>query len=82
VAALPAWRTALDQARLSPPARRSAEQELRDIDEGTGADAFWRQPTGKRVAAIDAGPGINVLVAFVVFLRGLRDGRTVADPQR
>src|SRR5437016_2735160 len=47
VAALPALRTALDQARLSPSARRSAERELRDVDEGTGADAFWRQPTWK-----------------------------------
>jgi regulator of sigma E protease len=65
--ALPALRSALGQAGLNPSARRSAEQEVRDVDEGTGSDAFWRQPTWKRVAAIAAGPGMNVLVAFVLF---------------
>jgi regulator of sigma E protease len=66
-AALPALRSALEQAQLSPAARRSAERALRDVDEGTGSDAYWRQPTWKRVAAIAAGPGMNVLVAFLIF---------------
>ena len=65
--ALPSLSTALEQAQLTPSARRSARQAVRDLDEGTGADAYWRQPTWKRVAAIAAGPGTNVLVAFVIF---------------
>ncbi|HVP75791.1 MAG TPA: M50 family metallopeptidase [Gaiellaceae bacterium] len=66
-AALPTLSTAVEQAELSPTARRSAEQAVRDVDEGTGADAYWRQPTWKRVAVIAAGPGMNVLIAFVLF---------------
>jgi regulator of sigma E protease len=79
-AALPALRTALDRARLSPSARRSAEQDLRDVDEGTGADAFWRQPTWKRVAVIAAGPGMNVLVAFVLFFAVYATGAPSQTP--
>jgi regulator of sigma E protease len=67
-AALPALRTALGRAQLSPSARRSAERAVRDVEEGTGADAYWRQPTWKRVVAIAAGPSMNVLVAFVLFV--------------
>ena len=66
-AALPALRTAVGEAKLTPAARRSAERAVRDVDEGTGTDAYWRQPTWKRVLAIAAGPGMNVLVAFVIF---------------
>jgi len=66
-AALPALTAALEQAQLTPAALRSAERAVRDVDEGTGADAYWRQPTWKRVVVIAAGPGMNVLVAFVIF---------------
>ena len=65
--ALPTLATAVGQAALSPGARRSAEQAVRGVDESTGADAYWRQPTWKRVAAIAAGPAMNVLVAFLLF---------------
>jgi regulator of sigma E protease len=65
--ALPALSAALERAQLSPSARRSAQQAVRNVDEGTGADAYWRQPTWKRVSAIAAGPTMNVLVAFVLF---------------
>jgi regulator of sigma E protease len=65
--ALPAVSTAVAHAQLTPSARRSAIRAVRDIDEGTGADAYWRQPTWKRVAVIAAGPAANVLVAFVIF---------------
>jgi regulator of sigma E protease len=58
---------ALERARLSRAARRSAEQAVREVDESTGADAYWRQPTRKRVAVIAAGPATNVLVAFALF---------------
>jgi regulator of sigma E protease len=66
-AALPTLSTALQQARLSGSARRSSQQAVTNLDEGSGTDAFWRQPTWKRVAVIAAGPGMNVLVAFLIF---------------
>ncbi len=66
-AALSTLRNAVGQATLSPRARRSAQQAVRDVDEGTGADACWRAPTWKRIAVMAAGPGMNVLVAFLIF---------------
>jgi len=66
--ALPALSAALGQAQLTSSASRSARQAVRGVDEGTGADAYWRQPTWKRVAAVAAGPGMNILVAFLIFL--------------
>jgi regulator of sigma E protease len=79
-AAMPALSTALEQAQLTPAARRSAEQAVRDVDEGSGADAYWRQPTWKRVAAIAAGPGMNVLVAFVIFFAVYATGAPSQNP--
>ena len=65
--AIPELREAVRAAQLSTWTRRSAERALRDVDEGTGHDAYWRQPTWKRVTVIAAGPLANVLVAFVIF---------------
>jgi len=56
----------VDEAHLSPGARRSAERALREVEEGTAPDAYWRAPTWKRVAVIAAGPLANVLVAFAI----------------
>jgi len=56
----------VEQAHLSPGARRSAERALREVEEGTAPDAYWRAPTWKRVAVIAAGPLANVLVAFAI----------------
>lgn len=53
-------------APLSSGARRSARRVLRDVEEGTAADAYWRAPTWKRVAVIAAGPLANVLIAFAI----------------
>ncbi len=53
-------------ASLSASALRSAKRALRDVEEGTGADAYWRAPTWKRVAVIAAGPLANVLIAFAI----------------
>jgi len=66
--AVPELRADTEAARLTPAARRSANRALREIDEGTGADAYWRQPTWKRVAVIAAGPAANILVAFLIFM--------------
>jgi regulator of sigma E protease len=53
-------------AHLSPGARRSAERGLREVEEGTAPDAYWRAATWKRIAVIAAGPLANVLVAFLI----------------
>jgi membrane-associated protease RseP (regulator of RpoE activity) len=66
-AALAPVNAELEQARVSATARRSAAQAVRDVDEGCAPDAYWRQPTWKRVAVIAAGPLTNVLIAFVLF---------------
>jgi regulator of sigma E protease len=79
-AALPALNGALEQTRLSPSARRSADQAVRDVDEGCGADAYWRQPIWKRIAVIGAGPGMNVLVAFVIFFAVYATGAPSSTP--
>jgi regulator of sigma E protease len=67
-ASLPELRRDVDGADLSPAARRSANRALRELDEGTGADAYWRAETWKRIAVIAAGPVMNILVAFVIFM--------------
>ena len=53
-------------AHLSRGARRSAERGLREVEEGTAPDAYWRAATWKRVAVIAAGPLANILFAFLV----------------
>jgi regulator of sigma E protease len=53
-------------AQLSPGVRRSAERALREVEEGTGPDAYWRAATWKRVAVIAAGPLANVVIAFLI----------------
>jgi regulator of sigma E protease len=55
-------------ATLAPAARRSANRALREVEEGTSQDAYWRQPTWKRIAVIAAGPAMNILVAFIIFM--------------
>jgi regulator of sigma E protease len=56
----------VEAADLSPRARRSAQRALRDLEEGTAPDAYWRAPTSKRVAVIAAGPLANILIAFLI----------------
>jgi regulator of sigma E protease len=66
-AALPELQRVLELTKLSPAARRAGERAVRELEEGTGGDAYWRQPTWKRLVVISAGPLANVLVAFVIF---------------
>jgi regulator of sigma E protease len=65
--AVPELRAAVEAAELSPGARRGANRAVREVDEGTGSDAYWRAPTWKRIAVIAAGPAANVLMAFLLF---------------
>jgi regulator of sigma E protease len=71
-------------AHLSPGARRSAERALRDVEEGTAPEAYWRAATWKRVAVIAAGPLANVVIAFVILfavfaVSGAPSGRPTAE---
>ena len=66
-ASLPELERVLELTKLSPGARRAADRAARELEEGTGRDAYWRQPTWKRLVVISAGPLANVLVAFVIF---------------
>ncbi len=56
----------VEAAELSPSARRAAQRALRDVEEGTAPDAYWRAATWKRVAVIAAGPLANVVIAFAI----------------
>jgi len=53
-------------AQLTPGARRSARRALREVEEGTSPEAYWRGATWKRVAVIAAGPLANIAVAFLI----------------
>lgn len=79
-AELPELRRKVDAARLSRTARRSASRAVREVDEGTGSDAYWRQATWKRIAVIAAGPLANVLVAFVIFTAVYLTGAPTSQP--
>jgi len=57
---------ALASASLSPKARRAADRGLDELRDALGADAYWRQQTWKRIAAIAAGPGTNLLFAVIL----------------
>jgi regulator of sigma E protease len=65
-AAYPELEEAVTGASLSASARRSAARALREVEEGTAPDAYWRAPVWKRVAVIGAGPLANVVVAFAI----------------
>jgi regulator of sigma E protease len=78
--ALAELRAEVEAAELSPRARRSAERAVREVDEGTGMDAYWRQPPWKRIAVIAAGPLANVLVAFLLFFTVYLIGAPTGNP--
>jgi regulator of sigma E protease len=59
---------AVESAELSPSERRSAARALRDVEEGTASDAYWRAPTWKRISVIAAGPVANFVAAFLILL--------------
>ncbi|MGB2953473.1 MAG: M50 family metallopeptidase [Gaiellaceae bacterium] len=57
---------ALEDAELTPGARRAAERGLRELEDGLSSDAYWRQRTWKRLAVIAAGPGTNLVFAILL----------------
>ncbi len=66
---------AVMEAELSSAARRSADRGLNELRDGLGPDAYWRQRTWKRIAAILAGPATNLVFAIgllaVIFMIGI-----------
>ena len=64
---LPELEAEVREEKLSESARRAAERGLRELEDGLGDDAYWRQRTWKKVAVIFAGPAANVLVALALF---------------
>jgi regulator of sigma E protease len=83
--ALPELEQTVGSASLSAVAARAARRCLSELRDSLSDDAYWRQPTWKRVAVIFAGPGANILIAialpFVAYLIGAPGdtNRTVRD---
>ena len=73
----------LAAARAALPQLQEAfERGLRDLEESLGSDAYWRQPTWKRITVIFAGPGVNILFAIgllaLVYILGVPNTNTRA----
>jgi regulator of sigma E protease len=68
---------------LSPLAARGFDRGLTELGDALGPDAYWRAATWKRLAAIGAGPGANVVLAMVLltilFLTGGGRATTTVD---
>jgi regulator of sigma E protease len=68
---------------LSPLAARGFDRGLTELGDALGPDAYWRAATWKRLAAIGAGPGANVVLAMVLltilFLTGGWRATTTVD---
>lgn len=60
-------RARIDEASLSPQAGQAAEKGLSELDDALGPDAYWRAKTWKRIIAIFAGPGANIVLSIVLF---------------
>ena len=57
----------LRDAPLSPGARKAADRGIQELRDALGPDAYWRQRTWRKIAVIFAGPGTNLVLAFVLF---------------
>jgi regulator of sigma E protease len=49
-------------------------EELKDLEPEVRARAYYSQPPWKRIAVILAGPGVNILIAFLIFWAILLSG--------
>jgi regulator of sigma E protease len=66
-ALLPELEGSIDATKLSSRAERAARRGLRELGDGLGEDAYWRQRAWRKVAVIFAGPGANLLLAIALF---------------
>jgi regulator of sigma E protease len=73
-------RAAIEAAKLSDDAKAAALRSTEEISDSLSREAYWRQPTWKRVAVIFAGPATNLLLAVALFtvLYMLGGGRATA----
>ena len=58
---------ALDELTRVGGGEESLQRGLQEISDGLAPDAYWRQPTWKRVLVIVAGPATNLILAVVLF---------------
>ena len=68
----------LERAQLPPAASRAARRGRDELADGLSAEAYWRQPTWKRVVVIAAGPFTNlffaILLLAIVYVLGIPNG--------
>jgi regulator of sigma E protease len=64
---LPELEGSIDATTLSSRAERAARRGIRELGDGLGGDAYWRQRTWRKIAVIFAGPGANLILAIVLF---------------
>jgi len=64
---LPELEGSIDATKLSPRAARAAQRGLRELADGLGEDAYWRQRAWRKVVVIFAGPGANLALAIALF---------------
>jgi regulator of sigma E protease len=57
----------LGATELTPRNSRFARRGVEELDDALAPDAYWRQPTWKRLIVIAAGPVTNILIAIVIF---------------
>ncbi len=58
---------AVEARDLSPAARRGAAKGLAELEDGLGADAYWKGRLWKRLLVIGAGPAANIALAIILF---------------
>ena len=66
-ARLPELEGSIDATKLSSRAEKAARRGLRELGDGLGEDAYWRQRAWRKVVVIFAGPGANLLLSIVLF---------------
>ena len=67
--ALPAveeFENVLRGQKLSPDALAAAEKGIIELKDALGPDAYWKAATWRRLVAIFAGPGANIVLAIVL----------------
>ena len=66
VPAIEEFEETLGKQKLSADAQTSAEKGLTELKDALGPDAYWKAATWRRLVAIFAGPGANIVLAIVL----------------
>jgi regulator of sigma E protease len=67
LSALDDFEETMRDRELSPGAAAPAAKGLTELRDSLGPNAYWKAPTWKRLVAIAAGPGANIVLALVLF---------------